>query len=233
MRPTVLVISAEHAVNTLPDAYAHLFHSHEALLQTHRAVDFGTLDITHHLGQTLACDHFYADVTSLLIDCNRSLTHPHCFSEFTKSLSSVEKKKIAEHYYHPYRQKAETLIQHHIQQGYQVLHVSCHSFPPTEHNLTHNAGIGLLYDPTHHGEKEVVRQWENLLSQQGKYRIRLNYPYNGTHSGFTTELRKHYPEQNYLGVTLEINQILIQEKSIFDDVKEMLSSSLSQLLELL
>ncbi len=233
MKPTILFISCEHAVNTVPPAYRHLFHTQESLLQTHRAIDFGALDIAIHLKQTFGCDYTQATVTRLLIDCNRSLTHPHCFSEFSKPLSDDEKQRLIDQYYLPYRQQTEAQIKYHIERGHQVLHLSCHSFTSTLNDIIRNAGIGLLYDPKRHGEKEVARQWHGLLSQQTDYRIRMNYPYRGCNDGFTSDLRKRYPEKDYLGLELEINQVLVQDKASFDALAKALSTSLSELLQLL
>lgn len=234
MKPTIVVISCEHAVNTVPPAYLHLFNKHEALFQTHRAIDFGALEIALHLSKTLNCEHSTATVTRLLIDCNRSLNNAHCFSEFTQDLPPNVKQKIIDQYYLPYRNQTESLIQKHIDKGHQVLHISSHSFTPIFNGETRNAGICLLYDPTRHGEREVAREWRGLLSQQTPtYRIRMNYPYRGTSDGFTSALRKKHPEKNYLGLELEINQTLVEEKASLQTVATVLSDSLAELLQLL
>ena len=233
MKPTILFISCEHAVNTVPASHQLLFQHHEPLLQTHRAIDFGAMDIAIHLSQTLHCDYTSATVTRLLIDCNRSLTHPHCFSQFTKQLSSVEKQRLIKEYYQPYRQHTEALIKSHIDHGYQVLHLSSHSFTPVFNGTTRNASIGLLYDTKRHGEKEVAREWHGILSQQTNYRVRMNYPYHGSSDGFTSYLRKQYPEKNYLGIELEVNQALVKDKTSLDTLANALANSLGELLQLL
>ena len=233
MKPTILFISCEHAVNTVPQAYAHLFHQHAAVLQTHRAIDFGAIEIATHLQRSLNCDHTTATITRLLIDCNRSLKHPSCFSEFTNSLSDTEKQQLIEQYYLPYRQQTEALIKEHIDHGNQVFHVSCHSFTPVFNGVTRNAGIGFLYDPAHHGEKEVAREWYGILSHKTDYRIRMNYPYRGKSDGFTSYLRKKYAERDYIGLELEVNQTLVNDKASLNTLANALSSSLSELLQLL
>ena len=233
MKPTILLISCEHAVNTVPPTYRHLFHQHESLLQTHRAIDFGAVEIANHLSETLGCEYTKATVTRLLIDCNRSLTHPHCFSEFTHPISTNEKQALVDQYYSPFRQETEALIKKHIDRGHQVFHLSSHSFTPVFNGVTRNAGIGLLYDAKRHGEKEVARQWRGILSQQTHYRIRMNYPYSGSSDGFTSALRKKYPEKNYLGIELEVNQTLVQETTSLDALAHALSTSLRELLQLL
>jgi predicted N-formylglutamate amidohydrolase len=234
MKPTVLFISCEHAVNTVPPAYLHLFQKNQEVLKTHRAIDFGALDIAMHLGKTFACDHTIATVTRLLIDCNRSISNAHCFSEFTQDLSQIEKQKIIDQFYLPYRTQTEKLINSHIERGQQVLHISCHSFTPVFEGVARNAGIGLLYDPRRHGEKEVTREWRSLLQHQSpSFRVRMNYPYLGISNGFTTFLRKQHSEKDYLGIELEVNQTLVADKETFVTLINLLSSSIKELLQLL
>ncbi len=234
MKPTVLFLSCEHAVNHVPSPYLRLFQQHEALLETHRAIDFGALDIALSLSQTFSCELVTASVSRLLIDCNRSLTSPNCFSELTIDLATVEKQKLIDLYYLPYRTRCEALIKNHIERGHQVLHLSVHSFTPVFKNITRNACVGLLYDPKRHGEKEVARLWHGLLSHETPpYRVRMNYPYRGTSDGFTSALRKQYSQKDYLGMELEINQALVKNKESIDTMADFLSRSIKELLLLL
>lgn len=234
MKPIKLILSCEHAVNHLPADYASLFHGQEAVLETHRGIDLGALEIANHLHAVFKCSFIKAFATRLLIDCNRSLNHPHCFSEYTKALPENEKKAIIDAYYTPYRHEVETLIKHHINEGNQVFHLSVHSFTPILNQVERNAGIGLLYDSSRHAEKEVARIWRSLLLQQTPtYRVRMNYPYKGKSDGFTSHLRKRYTEHDYLGFEVECNQALLADKAALNEVAFVLSSSLNELLQLL
>jgi predicted N-formylglutamate amidohydrolase len=233
MKPIILLMSCEHAVNTVPSSYRHLFHQKESVLETHRGVDFGALHIAMHVSQALECYHIQAMITRLLIDCNRSLNHPQCYSEFSSSLSHIEKQKLIDHYYLPYRQQIGSFIQRHIDEGNQVFHISSHSFTPVFNGVIRNAGIGLLYDPRRHGEKEVAREWKGLLTQETDYRIRLNYPYSGRSDGLTTDLRKKHSEKDYLGLELEVNQALTQDPTALEAVTQSLIWSIGELLALL
>ncbi len=233
-KPIALLISCEHAVNTVPAAYRKLFEGHEQVLQTHRGIDLGALEIASHLNQIFACGYTQATVSRLLIDCNRSLAHAHCFSEFTKNLPVAEKQKLIDQYYLPFRQQTENLIKAQVESGAQVLHLSIHSFTPELNGITRNAGIGLLYDHARHGEKEVARIWGSLLIQQTPaYRVRMNYPYHGNTDGFTTALRKIYTEHDYLGIEVESNQALLELPESRNEVANVLSASLQELLQLL
>ena len=234
MKPTTLFLSCEHAVDTIPADYQHLFKGHPSILSTHRAIDFGALEIATHLKKALACAYQSATISRLLIDCNRSLNHKDCFSEFTSSLSSEEKKQLIDKYYLPYRNRSENIIDDSINTGHQVLHLSIHSFTPVFNGMERNAGIGLLYDPKRHGEKEVARELQRLLSlETPAYRVRMNYPYSGSSDGFTTALRKKHPEVDYLGLEIEVNQSLAKNKNTRDPIASLLAHSIKELLLIL
>lgn len=226
------IITCEHAVNTIPDAYLPLFQHQPSVLETHRAIDFGARDIARSFSEVLRCPLFEAKTSRLLIECNRSLNHPRCFSEFTQDLPQEEKQILIDQYYLPFRQAAETYISDAIKKGLQVIHLSIHSFTPIFDNLPRNADIGLLYDPTRSGEKKLAAQWRTALSAiQAPYRVRMNYPYKGTSNGFASALRKKYPEQQYLGFEVESNQALTTPPSTRHTLADDLTSSFKQLID--
>lgn len=233
-KPIALLLSCEHAVNTVPPAYSGLFKEQKQVLDTHRGIDHGALEIANHLNHVFACSYTQATVSRLLIDCNRSLGHAQCFSEFTKELPAAEKQHLINTYYLPFRQHTENLIHAQIESGCQVLHLSIHSFTPELNGIKRNAGIGLLYDHARHGEQEVARIWRGLLLQQTpNYRVRMNYPYHGNTDSFTTALRKRYTELDYLGIEVESNQALLEDNDSRDEMCNVLSSSLHELLQML
>lgn len=234
MKPIVLVLSCEHAVNTVPPQYRDLFKKKPSILETTCAYDLGALDITQHLQQHLGCDHTQSTVSRLLIDCNRNIKHPRCFSRFTRAMTSSEQQRLIDDYYLPFRQKTSELIASHIQDQKQVLHLSVHTFKPFFRGNTRNAAIGILYNPRRHAEKEVAREWYSLLSHQDpSYRVRMNYPYSGAWFNFTSTFRQQYSESDYLGISLDINQMLLEPSSSREALLRVLASTLHELLILL
>lgn len=212
MKKPIIIISCEHAVNTVPAHYQTLFADHTALLNSHRGIDFGALAIADYLSDALDCVCTRASATRLLIDCNRSLNHRDCFSPITKKLPAAKKTEIIEQFYLPFRQKTEKLIAEQISKGNTVYHLSIHSFTPRLNGQTRNADIGLLYDPKHGSEKNLARRWQKHLRQvDGRLQVKLNYPYRGTSDGFTTALRKQYHENQYAGLEIECNQAWVDE----------------------
>ena len=114
----------------------------------------------------------------------------------------------------------------------QVLHLSIHSFHCTAENET--TALDLIYDCNRHGEREVVRIWRSLLANQHPtYRVRINHPITHTQHNFLHKLRKQYNESEYLGIVVEINQCLMNKLNVAQQLTEVISNTLEELLQLL
>lgn len=219
-----LVLTCEHAGNKIPAQYQQLFSPHRDLLDSHRGYDPGAFDLFRDLSSIADFKKFQLE-SRLLVELNRSLHHPQLFSEISKKLSSEEKEHILQKYYFPYRNKVTEQIQHYIEDGEQVFHLSVHSFTPVLEGAVRNADIGLLYDPGRPGEKALCRLLkQNLQDLQPDLHIRFNYPYLGTADGFTTFLRQKF-QKNYLGVELEVNQKFVQSGKFNFSLKKVLFSA--------
>lgn len=230
-KPVAIILSCEHAVNDIPTEFNHYFTTHQALLKTHRGYDLGTAAIVERLAQSLNCYHICATSSRLLIDVNRSINHPSCFSEISSHFSPIEKQYLIEHYYQPFRQQIIRQIESHVANGYQVWHLSMHSFTPVLNGAVRQAELGLLYDPKRPSEKRMVQAWQKLLKYHCKeWRIRLNYPYKGTDDGFTSSLRCQFADNDYLGIEIECNQALTDNAPTLTHTIELLELTLKILL---
>jgi predicted N-formylglutamate amidohydrolase len=168
-------------------------------------------------------------ISRLLIECNRSLHHPQLFSEFSNRLAKQTKHELIAKYYLPYRTSVESSINEYISSQKQVLHISLHSFTPELNGVIRQNDIGLLYDPKRKQEKEFCLTFKDaLIAQDPTLKIRANYPYLGSADGFTTHLRKQFPE-NYLGIELELNQGLVQNNGFPLPLKILLKRQLQKL----
>ncbi|KTD55346.1 N-formylglutamate amidohydrolase [Legionella quateirensis] len=231
MKNIAIVISCEHAVDTVPEEYTTLFAPFKELIKTHRGIDFGALAIARYLKDTLPSDFIQAHATRLLIDCNRSLNRPSCFSEVTRDLPAEEKNKIIKLYYQPFREQVTNLIQKHINQKLQVWHFSIHSFTPVMNDQVRATDIGLLYNPQRPSEKDLCEQLQKEIQQLNpEIRVRRNYPYKGISDGFTTFLRKKFTDTEYVGIEIESNQSLTLNEQSIDILKKILSDSLLKLI---
>lgn len=201
------LITCEHGGNLIPSRYRHLFTGFETLLPSHRGYDAGTLDLARELAKALAAPLFVSTTSRLLVDLNRSIGHPHLYSEATRGAPAKVRSEILERYYLPHRNKVEAEIAAVVALGGRVIHVASHSFTPELDGIVRNADIGLLYDPARPGEAELCRRWQaRLRASAPELKVRRNYPYAGKSDGFTAYLRRRFPAEAYVGIELEINQ---------------------------
>lgn len=222
-----LVLTCEHGGNTIPNKYRTYFKNYEAVLNTHRGLDFGALDVFNHL-QPLSSFSHYSETSRLLIELNRSLHHKNLFSEFSKLLSENDKAALITLYYSEYRDTVEGSIKKYIEANKKVLHISVHSFTPVLDNVERHCDLGLLYDSTRKNESSFCKQFKKeLLQEDGNLNVRFNYPYLGKADGFTTYLRKRFPE-NYIGIELEINQKFSKNNKINSVLKSHLYAALNK-----
>jgi len=213
-----LILTCEHAFNTIPQEYQDLFINAEEILESHRGYDPGALDLFNEL-KDLADFSSFHETGRLLVEVNRSKGHSNLFSEFTKNLSETSKIKLLKEYYFPYRNSIEKQISNLIRKGEKLLHFSVHTFTPNLNEEIRNTDIGLLYDPSRSAEKEFCINFKrNLKDQNPELKIRFNYPYLGKADGFTTYLRKRFPE-NYMGIELEINQKFVSKNQMDRQIK--------------
>ena len=185
--------------------YEYLFRGSKKVLQTHRGYDLGALPIAKELAARFKAPLEYSTTTRLLVELNRSVTHPALFSEFSSGLDKEEKRLLLERHYFPFRKRVLTLIERRIARGYRVLHLSVHSFTPVLAGEARNCEFGLLYDPKRAGERKFCGEWQALLRREcPSWRTRKNYPYRGTLDGHTTTLRKAFGGKEYLGIEIEM-----------------------------
>lgn len=237
MKETILILSCEHASAYLPDEWQHLFASSlmtSDLNEAFKHFDPYAKELSIYLAQQFNCELVLGEISRLLIDLNKSAEQAHCFPQkMIEKLSDKDKNTLLERFYYPFRHQFEGLLETHIQNNQQVLHLSIHTFNPVEKGKMHNAAIGLLYDPQRHAEKEVARIFHEILIKRTPYKIRLNYPRTGKTDNHTSHIRKHLDESCYLGIELECNALLLKDDEQRVVLYENLLLSLQSLLELL
>ena len=225
------LLTCEHGGNEIPEEFQKYFVQAGGVLNSHRGYDPGALDLFFFL-QNLADYSYYSTQSRLLIELNRSLTHPKLFSEFTKNFSSEEKNSIVDRFYFPYRNSVESWISEILEKGEQVFHISLHSFSPELDGKIRNADIGLLFDPSRADEKNFCKILKMQLHlAEPKLKVRFNYPYLGKADGFTTYLRKKFPD-NYSGIELEINQKFSVENKMEAALKDSLQLAIKNSLQI-
>jgi predicted N-formylglutamate amidohydrolase len=229
-RNTKLILTCEHGGNKIPHAYLPYFRNAKKVLSTHRGWDIGALKVAKFLARDLKAPLLYAEVSRLLVDLNRTPTHPTAFSEFLDSLTAVEKNKVLKKYHSPYRDLVQQKVLSRVSKKQEVFHFSIHSFTPILNKIVRLCDIGVLYDPKRSLEKAVARNLQLQLKRSfPNFRIRMNYPYKGTGDGLTSTLRKRTLAKKYSGIEIELNQKLLIEQTPRD--RQRFAQTLAQCLE--
>lgn len=213
MRDYALLLSCEHGGARVPQRYQRLFDSQAGrdALRSHRGCDLGALRLARSLERSHRVPLFASTVTRLLVDLNRSLGHPHLFSEFTRDLDPAERRRVLDRHYVPHRTALESWIDGRTRHGHQVLHLGVHSFVPEINARSRTADVGLLYDPSRPSERRFCARWKSALHEIAPtLRVRRNYPYLGKADGLTTHLRRSMGPRRYLGIELEVNQRVLR-----------------------
>ena len=122
MPDLALLVSCEHAVNTVPQAWRSLFKEGAEILGSHRAYDAGALELARSLASALSAPCFDARVTRLLVDYNRSPHNRALWSEFSRGLSPLDKASLLNEYYRPFREKTANWIAGRDADGKKILH---------------------------------------------------------------------------------------------------------------
>ena len=177
------------------------------MLDSHRGLDYGALEVARAFGRRLGVAPFTATTTRLVVDLNRSSYHRNVFSEYTRVLTREQRATAMAAHYWPYRNAVEAAVDDAVAGGRAVLHVSSHSFTPVLHGEVRNCDIGFLYDPARLGEARFIDAWyEAAHAAAPELVLRRNYPYRGTSDAQVTHLRRRHGERAYAGVELEVNQ---------------------------
>ncbi|OGV27722.1 MAG: hypothetical protein A3F18_00620 [Legionellales bacterium RIFCSPHIGHO2_12_FULL_37_14] len=227
MKNYTLILTCEHAVNTIPEEFKQYFKGEEALLKSHRGYDLGALEIIKTLAATLSHDFFQAKVSRLLIDNNRSLHHPKCFSSITHPLPKKLKESIIKHYYTPYRSSIINKIEESIKNNKTILHLSIHSFTPLFKGKERHGDLCLLYDPARPLELDLATKWQTWLKKQAPdLMVRKNYPYIGKSDGLASYCRKQFSAQDYIGFEIESNQAKVMQPKYQKQFAELLANML-------
>ena len=123
-----LLVTCEHGGNRVPPRYRSLFRGLQRVLKSHRGYDFGALLMARQMAAAFEAPLVASTVTRLLVDLNRSISHPRLHADTVRTTAHEERQRILAEHYLPYRAQAEDLIRTAIARGRHVTHISSHSF---------------------------------------------------------------------------------------------------------
>ncbi len=208
-REIAYVITSEHASPRIPERWRQALEPFLAKCEEHRIWDPGTAEIGSELARLLEAPFFPGDVSRLVVDLNRSLSHRDVFSEPIAALPDRERAAILFRHYYPYRHRVLQEIESLLADHRCVVHLSMHSFTPVLDGKSRENDFGLLFDPWRKGENDLADVWLHFLRRRARNLISLpNRPYLGITDGHAPVLRKLFRRQAYLGFELEFNQRL-------------------------
>jgi len=225
MRPDVVVVTSEHASNAVPAEWAARFTGDRAILATHRAYDAGVAALSRDIAARIEAPRFAGEATRLLVDLNRSESHPRLVSD-QFDFDRAERDAVVTRWWRPYRDAVQRAIRDQVAAGRSVLHLSVHSFTPVLDGVVRTTDVGLLYDPRRAFEKAFCARWKVALERHTDRVVHRNAPYKGVSDGLTTELRKVFPDASYAGVELEVNQRFVADSRVEPALADAIVASL-------
>lgn len=223
--PVFFLISAEHASNDAPEKWRRLFASEPGILDSHRAWDPGSREMARTLAAALNAPLLEGRVTRLLVDLNRSASHPRRFSEFSRSLPEAQKKELVDHYWQPHWDRYGDYLD---SLPGKIIHIACHSFSPAMDGKPRGTDIGLLYDPTRPLEAQYCRLLGTAMrGVLPDLTVHMNKPYRGVSNGMGQQHRRHYDDRRLITLELEINQRLVA-RSIWKTCRQRIAEVIAE-----
>lgn len=202
-----LLVTAEHASRRVPARWRSLFSGHRAILDSHRAWDPGSVALARDLAGALDAPLLAGRVSRLLVDLNRSASHPRRFSEFSRRLPAAERQHLVREYWAPHWQAFGEALN---ALPRPLVHIGCHSFTPELDGEVRDFEIGLLYDPSRPAERAFCDRLAGALAERAPHlKVRRNRPYRGVANGIGQQHRRGRPDAEFASVELEVNQRLV------------------------
>jgi len=201
--PPFFLLTAEHSASFIPQHWQKYLSS-LGPLEEHRLWDPGTEQLFQSLkGKSHYCAQ--GAVSRILIDLSRSLDHQGLFPIPALKADPHLQESLLNQYYHPFRQGCEKALNQAWGEGRSLFHLSLHSFTPQWKGKSRSVDIGILVDSRRQKERTLAQGWKKHLQEHfPQLNVFLNRPYYGHTDGHVSFLRKHYPQDKYQGIELEV-----------------------------
>lgn len=196
----------EHASHFIPDRFDKLgLNEHE--LTAHIAWDPGAVEVARQMGDSLNACVIEAELSRLLIDCNRSLEAPDLIPETSEAtlipgnqaLSSSERAERIELSHAPFHACVEQIITKRSAQGQPSWIVTIHSFTPAYLGTQRPWEIGIIHDE----DDRIARPLIEALKQDKSINVGVNQPYSPADRVYYT-LERHARPRNAPCVMVEL-----------------------------
>jgi predicted N-formylglutamate amidohydrolase len=205
------VIVCEHASNKIPERYAGIGLSGEAL-ESHIGWDPGASGVARHMSERLDAPLVRATISRLIIDCNRPLDAPDLIVFQSGSIvvpgnriGEEERKLRITTIHQPFHAALGGLIEDRLATGRPTALVSVHSFTPVLHGLSRPWDVGIIFG----GDRRLADPLIDGLEDEGSLVVGVNEPYCPADRVFYTHER-HAEPHGLLSVMIEIRNDLIE-----------------------
>ena len=208
------VIVCEHASNAIPERFAGLGLSGEAL-ESHIAWDPGALGVARHLAEQLDAPLVRATVSRLVVDCNRRLDAPDLIVSEADSIAvpgnriSEEERRVRIAMIHePFHAALGRLIEDRLAAGRPTALVSVHSFTPVLHGLARPWAVGIIFGD----DRRLADPLITGLKDDRSRVVGVNEPYSPADRVFYTHER-HAEPHGLPSAMIEIRNDLIKDQA--------------------
>jgi predicted N-formylglutamate amidohydrolase len=220
------VLVCEHASNFIPARLGRLGLP-EAELVRHIAWDVGAADLTRALVSRLDAPAFLANVSRLLIDCNRPLSSATSIPEVSErpvpgnqNLDAAERRARARAWFEPFH----TAISKHLD-ARAALHrptavIGVHSFTPVFKGVRRPMDAGILFGASSTFGRAIIAD----LGHDGNLIVVENAPYSIDGEDWTIPI--HADGRNLPGVLVEIRHDKLATPSMIDAWADRLARAL-------
>lgn len=205
-----LVILCDHAGNAFPEGYGTLGLPPEEL-ERHIAYDIGSAAVTRMMSEALGVPAVTTRFSRLLIDCNRGLDDPTLVMRLSdgaiipgnRHLDAAERDRRVAHYYEPYHDAVDRVVNRCTACGRPPLLLSIHSFTHTWKGVPRPWHVGILWDRDDRVSVPLLAR----LREDAALSVGDNEPYSGQLAGDC--LWQHGTRRGLAHALVEIRQDLI------------------------
>lgn len=206
-----LLLLCDHAVNALPSQYGTLGLP-PGQLERHIAYDIGAAAVTRHVAKRLAVPAISTRFSRLLIDVNRGLDDPTLIMRISdgavvpgnRHLDAAERAQRVQHYYEPYHQEIDSLIESCVAAGVPPVLLSIHSFTDNWKGTPRPWHAAILWDRDYRFSVPLLDE----LRRDGSILVGENEPYDGKLAGDC--MWQHGTRRGLAHTIIEIRQDLIR-----------------------
>lgn len=176
-----IVITCDHASNTVPAQYGNLGLGPEELAR-HIAWDIGAAGIAQRLSRQFDCPAILCGTSRLVIDCNRHPHDPSSMPEMSdgtivagnRNLTETARRERIDRFFTPYHDAVGAVVKARLAAGQRPLILSVHSMTPVMNGAFRPWEISLSSNE----DRSTTDQMLPLLRQRSDITVGDNQPYN-------------------------------------------------------